>query len=434
MKKQSKTPSKNKLSQEIPVQSLLLAFAILLAALYAGFCVVTREDPAILETYAKSIGATMAKTKVLRMPDGALRVVATATVRRGDVVMSVPAESLITAQALLNNSRYAKALTFDKSQHIRTALMEYNADASFTNVFIYTFYIAMEKRDASSPLQPLFRELAPFSEADGALHWSEATAECLDSHAAEAVRLLWRGLSGSVAAAKAVCNADPELCGSAGPPTINELRWGMAVYLKFNYQDQAIIPMMMFARYNNSFRGLTVSFNQERQALDVIADTDAKKGEELFVNFPRGPGMQLVSRGFFDAASAGVDVNLDIKRVFQTKLGRKYCVERYHELMFGVDGKPREAAISCVALIMATEEQRRSFAEHRRNKDLMRGVYGSLREHLTHLLKDFGSGSSESCVVSPALRAIFDAYEVFVGDVLRRNLDHVNAMDEKLSA
>lgn len=431
-------PVKAAPTKKVPVdpqfsQAVLIGLVVLVAILYGGFRLVTAEEPAVLVDYATQAGIAMPKMKVARAADGGLRVVATAIVRRGDVIMSAPVASLISAQGLMNSSKYGKALSHDKAQHIKNALMAESADASFINVFLYTFYLALERRDPLSPLQAMFKELAPFSEADGALHWPAAVTECLDQQASGSIGVMWRGLEGSVAAGKAVCAVDATLCGSAGPPSLDELRYAMTVYMKFNFQDQALIPMMMFARFNNSHRGLTVSFNAERQELDVISDADAKKGEELYLNFPRGPAMQMVSRGIFDPASYGIDVMVDIKSVANTRLGKRYCVDKYHELMFGVDGKPRDAVLSCVALLMSTAEQRQTFSQHRTFTELMKGVYASLKENLSQMITDFEAETAPSCVVSPYLRSVFDDYERFMLDVLRKNFATLTAMEARLS-
>ena len=418
----------------LPTTGALAAAVAIVVACYIGFEMVTYEQPPILQSFVDEQQIAMQKAKVVRGDDGGLRVVAGALVRRGDVVMTIPATRVITAEGIFNSTTYGKALSVEKGQHITAALLRGGVDSSFMNAFLYTFYFAMEKRNPQSTLQRLFAELPLFTEADGALHWPEAAADCLDSQASGETKVLRHGLAACVIAAQAVCEADVSVCANGGPPTLDELRWGMTVYLKYNYQDQAVIPMMMLARFNNSFHGLSVTFSAERGVLEIIANADTKKGEELFLSYPRGPSIQLVSRGWFDPASLGVDVSIDIKSIQKTKLGKKYCVDKYHELMWGVDGKPREALISCVALVLASDEERRVFGEHRRNAALMKTVYGSLRGHLVSALKDFDAESDESCVISQSLRKTFDDYSNFVGSVLRRNLQYVKNMEEKLQS
>jgi hypothetical protein len=419
----------------LPTQQLFITAVVVAVVLNVAFYFAPGGGaPAELTDYLKEISADMHKAKLIRAGDGTLRLVATADLKRGERVFSVPRPAVAYEQAIRNHSIVGRLLSEEFIPGLRARLIEGQANPEFFHVFQFAVYFALERRNPSSPWQPVFKELGTFDERDGALYWSLEGTKCLDKYAHLGAQFQHKGLAASDEAAQVMCEAQPELCGEDGPPTREEIKWGMTVYLKYNFQDQAVIPVMMFASFDNRYPGLTIAYNRETNMVDVSTLGAVAKGSELHTNNPRGPTDPLISRGIFDPATSGADVMIDVRSLSRTELGKHVCLRHQHEFVYGVDGKPKDALVSCVALMIMTEETRKQFTlqtfkTHRQDLSFMKQVHMTMLEDIQNTVAQVRKAKSEcdeSTLPShPKVRAMFEDYMNFLNDVLTLNAKYL---------
>ena len=288
--------------------------------------------------------------------------------------------------------------------------------ASFQQIFLYSFYIMYERRRGKASrlyawLASLPRTFA--TEGGGALYWPQGVAECLDEIAAAELIALQSVVGTVVQGANACCEiGEDEIRGfapceaiaidrTAEPFTVEEAKWAMSVYLRYNYKDQLILPgLNFFRRANSDGAGVYVRAGRDGQSFDVFASRDLKRHDEPVWNYPRGPGSSLVVFGSFDETSSSTDIPLRLPENAPPGTPvHKQCIAQRDNLVFLPNGKPKEQVIKCLGAMMlltrgnapAAMEKKKSWKDKKNKKDAekvnkMRGndpelvvdIYGNL--------------------------------------------------------
>lgn len=305
-----------------------------------------------------------------------------------------------------------------------TILMKHVQEAQlfegFVNIFVYALFLVQERRaGAASPFAGWLRTLPKEGEQKGALFWDEARDKCLDAQAAAEAEALRRSIGVFVKIADELCASDERAC-PHGVPTESELRWAAGTYLATNYQDQAILPGFEFLRVNNDRDPAAPRWNAEDSTLDIRIGDGAKKGEEITTQFARGPSMLLTSRGFFDRTARGVEARLRLPDRSDTFLKAR-CNDRFDELMFAGNGRPREALIECVAALVANPAQRRNFRKWRTDVEHNMNVWGNLTGMAQHGVDSFKDYDESQCTPTDDISRTFFEYVTFTRGVLVRN-------------
>lgn len=341
---------------------------------------------------------------------------ATKGIRKGETIFQIP-RFLCVSEEDVAQSAIGIDLT-RRAADVDRALESSGSSPSFKQILRFAFYIATEKRNPLSPLQRWFNSIPLFDRSTGgALFWDDEDLKCLDSATLWEAQTLRTGLLSSHAVSNIICDED-EGC-SGGPLSLEELRWALAVYFHYNLRDQAIVPFLTFARFTAVNFGVDVRVNRNSGGLDVVANDIFAENAEIGVYYPRGPGGQFVARGVVDMSALGVDARIDLREALTSQSGRSVCVDHSHEMMFGSNGRPREALIKCYAWLASDEHERRRIDSYATNVDLMDRV----RKDLHHVVSQALLQIPRSCASSHAISRKIEELNNFTRIVLQRNLD-----------
>jgi hypothetical protein len=338
-------------------------------------------------------------------------------IRKAETVFQIP-RFLCVSEEDVSQSSIVMQLT-RLTDDVDRALESTGSSPSFKQILRFAFYVAMEKRNALSPLQRWFNTIPQFDRSTGgALFWDDEDLECLDPATLWEAQTMRTGLLSSHAVASVVCSEEDECTG--GSLSVEELRWALAVYFHYNLRDQAIVPFLTFARFTAINFGVDVKVNRNSGGLDVVANDLFAQGDEIGIFYPRGPSGQFVARGVVDDFALGIDARIDLRAAIASKSGRRICIDHSHEMMFGSNGRPREALIKCYAWLIGDEQSRQQIESYATNSELMSRV----RKGLKHVVAEAMLRIPRSCATShSALRRKIDALNNFTRVVLERNLD-----------
>lgn len=409
----------NKL-QRIPLKlaAVLSAVAVLCGGAYFFLNIALFEEEALLKGL-EFYNVDTSKAGFWSS-QGAFMLKAKHNLQKGETIFQIPRFLCITEEDVAHSD--IGKLLHQNIAAIDDAIKESGSSQGFGNVLRFAFYIASERRNGLSPLQRWFETIPPFDRASGgALFWSDEDLLCLDPATLWEAQVVQAGLVAANRVANLVCNGEDDCPG--GVFSMEELRWGLAVYFHFNLRDQAVVPFVTFAKFTAQNFGIDVRLNRRSGGLDVFTNSDFLAGSEMGIYYPRGPGGQFVARGIVDSSSLGVDARIDLRSALSSNIGRKVCIDRAHELMFGVNGRPRDSLLKCYAWLIASEDERNVIDDFAANALLTQRV----RNDLVHVLQEALKQVPASCDTSHReLRSKILALNNFTQVVLQKNLDHLS--------
>lgn len=385
-----------------------------------------------LEAFFEANHVTLRGVRILcTRSNNTCKLVARRDIGQGEPVMSIPPDAMIEHRAIM-----ATPIGQVMGQNNASVLVKYAEESklgmAFPTVFTFGMYLALEKlAGPSSKFYGYISALPTLEQTGGALSWDPSLDRCLDQVVAAEARGSRTMVDVAVKAAKELCEAEG-VCPN-GVPTEGDLKWGIATFLARNFQDQVILPGMDFARFDNSKNGLQARFNDEANVIEILAPQGARKGEELTINFLRAPATQLVATGRFDPASNGIDARIRMPDPRKDPLGKKYCIDKFGELLFAIGGRPREALVYCIGTMVATREQRKNFTKHMKTDDVLQlHVWGNLSGVVASALEGMNQGdpcTEETSEVATHMRE----YVSFARRVLRSNMEYIQKQYAKYS-
>lgn len=303
-----------------------------------------------------------------------------------DPIFAVPRSQIID-MPLLRESEVAKLLSYDNSSHI-VAL----GDNSFQTVFYFSFFLMYERRRGkASTFYNWFQALPQsFEEQGGALYWPESVANCLDRMTQPEFVALQSVVGTTVQGANACCELPEEaiqgrtpcediIQRKANPFTEEEAKWAISVFLRYNYNDQILIPGLNFFKRSNRREGVYVQQSKTSQSVVILSPTTLKVTDEPIWNHPRSPGSALGIYGTFEGSQV-IDLPYRLPAAKPKSLIRRLCHDQHSQLVFGANGRPRDAVIECFGALMSpTKEQKKHILNLRtREPRFYIDIYGNL--------------------------------------------------------
>lgn len=379
----------------------LAVLPIVLVCVLAGVWNGESHEVISLREFAQIAHINLTKV-VLFASDSTVRLRTAQFIVKGDSILTIPRRFCITPQSI--------------KQSEAGRVLQKHTNSEFSGISQYAIFLALEKRNKLSQFQKWFVSIPSFSrETGGVLYWDSRDLECLDPRLQSEADQSFAALNATLRVSTLVAQ---EL--DLPPFDTEEIRWALAVYFLFNVRDQAVIPVLSYARYSNENEGVSLDVDSITGALVVRAGRNFAVGEELTQTFPRGPASQLVARGLFDPFSRGVDATLDIQTSLRDPLGKKLCVDHYDELLFQASGSPTKFLETCFAWLVMTEEERRIFAAAKDEPSVQRKVFEGLLEVVTEM-----SAQKPRCQVAGPLQQKLSDYADFVQRVCERNIEYL---------
>jgi hypothetical protein len=273
---------------------------------------------------------------------------------RGETMMKIPQDLVIDVRTILGKSEYSELLNREEGGSLDTFIKSNNLEQSYY-YYIYAHFLVSERnKGSSSHLAEWIAILPKEEELTTGLQWPQSDDECLDEATASELGYFRGVLDGLVRVGEHICEN-----GRCTPFPFEDLRWGMSIYRSRSLQDQAIVIPMDFVNHAQDRANVLVEWNQEDKTLDVKANTNLNKGDELFTHYGYGksPMSLLVSHGFVEDITSfyPANVNMDLERV---PLLKKLGCDRKYEIGYHSSGKPRSVFVQCLTALVMTEEQR----------------------------------------------------------------------------
>lgn len=415
---------KKKPSTEVPQNAIFSLGAFVFVMLAVLWYVTTPGAMHHATTgVVKAYGVKDALAELALGADGRPTLVSKAPLMQGQPVFGIPADAIIDNRAI-QQSALGKLIGQDNASVVTEVAQEHRISQGAFNIVSQAMYLALEKRQGSSSRHhALFSALpAPTS---AILFWPEEAFQCADAALQGERRELMKVVNVTVALSERLC-ADDALAAEAGcrnkPITEEEAKWAVAVYLQNNFQDQAVIPFVNFARLDNSKPAIVPQFDQQTNTLMFTAGGPVKRGDELTVAMLRGPNAVLAAHGRFDTEARGVDLALQLPEDEPVK---KYCLSQSQELQFAASGKPREGLITCMSVLVVQDpKERRRFAKNvRKNRtpEITAYTYGNLTVAAAQMSRDTVDEAACKAVSATPLVQALREYNAWRIDVMQRN-------------
>jgi len=385
MAKKSSSPSPSagkktdakKIDEEIPATTKL-AFGGFVAVLLFVLFIVTRESALNYATreIASKFGLKGVLVELAQGPSAPI-LVAKQTIYQGQPILSVSGETLLDVRTI-GETPIGNLLRSDNGNLINEIGRENQLPAGAFTLMSFSAYFAAQRRLGSeSKYAPFFAALP--SKLNAAVFWDPSVVPCLDPAVANEFRAQLRVVNATKEALAVLCDSEAgAAAGCKGSPfTEDELAWGLAVYLQHNFQDQAFVPLLSFARFDNKKGGVSPQFERESGILNFLASANMQRGEEITLNFLRGPHVFLSAFSQFSAEQArGVELALQLP---EDEAVRNLC--QITELQFAPNGKPREGLVNCMTYLVAPAELRAKVLKNvrkYRTPELNAYTYGNL--------------------------------------------------------
>jgi hypothetical protein len=383
--------SASKPSVEVP-QTAKLAVASFFAALLAVLWWATTEGSqhAAVRKLAETIGASNVKIDVKTNSEGRHYLVANQNLNPSTPVISLSQASIVDFQTI-GDQPAGVMIKRDNATAVNRIAQEKGVSQGGFNVLSFATYFALEKRRGSaSRLADFFALLSEDQLRFSTVFWPEEVLPCLDVALKSERDQLLKVIEAGVELAKEVCDTEEgEAAGCKGRPlTEEELRWAVAVYLQHNFQDQAFVPIVSFARFDNTkAASVQPQFDRENSVLHFVNSAPIARGSEITLNHMRGPNVLLSAFGAFDESqSRGVELPLQLP---EDETVRRVC--QIGDLQFGSNGKPRDTLVNCLTLLIAPDNQRAKVSKNPRKYrtgDLAAYVFGNLTIGAARLSED----------------------------------------------
>lgn len=412
--------------------SAVVVLLILIAMLPGG-----SQSNSSLDSWMSNFGIRKRKLEVAcnyaaRNSETGCKFIAKTNVNRGEVVMRVPQAGLLDQRGIMQDEEVGPVLSHNNGTIVIEAFQQNNAGGGQLP-FIYAFYLANERRKGSYSRLSGWFEALPEAYANS-LYWSESIDVCMDSVMRSEADYYRRILNASVQASTNICEVrndipKADLVCRNGAFSEDELRWALSTYLTRNFQDQALVLGLDFANHRND-AGMYPSWNKGEELLDIIVGQPTKKGEELFLNYGKSPSFLLSTYGFWDSSASTIHsgINFDSERI---PLLKKFGCDKATEMVYTNAGRPRESLVKCIAILVATEEQRESKAAFNaalKDDTVMMYTYGNLTGSLQQMMQSLPRDAQqhEICRQQTGVPAAIAEYHRFMTDIIVRSATYVN--------
>jgi len=365
--------------------------------------------------------------------------VATTKLKSGDAVMSVPVASCADT-AVIAASPIGALVMGDETKVANAVLLENGlSTVSLPDVLAAAYMAAEERKGPGSPWVGFFAAIAN-AEAGGALTWPKDVAKaCLEPRLrqegvmSEDVVNATTHILAQLCAPAADADADAVARAAAACPSKpfakEDVKRALHVYTQHNYHT-VLIPGVVLLRFDNAKKGIGLRLSQDGKAFDVVVQQPVRAGEEVVVNFLRGPGPFFHRLGVFRPDTAkGVELSAVVSQ--ESEAGRLACTQQIQDMVFAANGFPHPALVRCAAVMVAPEKLKMKIAKKGKiPAEIKAYALGNLSYAAQHVAEGYAEPDYSHPLCNSSIGRQMKALGEWSLDVLKRNQENLKRQYE----